>query len=92
LTIENATPQNRLLGTEGQDLTMSCKAVGGTPAPNVVMIIDGQSVANQTQTAQHTFKTISRSYDHKTVTCQASNEAYSQDSMTVSVVMYINCK
>ena len=92
LTIENITPQNRLIGTEGQDLTLSCIAVGGTPAPNVVVIIDGQSVANQTQTAQHIFKTISRSYKYKTVTCQVSNKAYSQDSMTVSVVMYINCK
>ena len=92
LTIENVTPQSKLLGTEGQDLTLSCIAVGGTPTPNVVVIIDGQSVANQTQTAQHIFKTISRSYNHKTVTCQVSNEAYSQDSMIVSVVMYINCK
>ena len=88
----NVTPQNRLLGTEGQDLTVSCKAVGGTPAPNVMLILDGQTVANQTQTAQHTFKTISRYYDHKTVTCQVCNEAYSQDSMTDSVVMYISCK
>ena len=92
LTIENVTPQNKLLGTEGQDLTVSCKAVGGTPAPNVILIIDEQPIANQTQRAQHTLTAINRSYDHKTVTCLASNEAYSQDSMTVSVVMYINCK
>lgn len=25
LNIENVTPENRLLGTEGQDLTVSCK-------------------------------------------------------------------
>jgi hypothetical protein len=50
LIIENATPENRLLGTQGQDLTVSCKAEGGKPAPNVVLIIDGQTVANQTQT------------------------------------------
>ena len=40
LIIENATPENRLLGTQGQDLTVSCKAEGGKPAPNVVLIID----------------------------------------------------
>ena len=92
MTIENVTPQNRLLGTEGHDLTVSCKAVGGTPAPNVILIIDEKPVANQTQSAQHTLTAINRSYDHKTVKCQTSNEVYSQDSMTVSVVMNINCK
>jgi hypothetical protein len=70
LSIENVTPQNSLLGTEGQDLTVSCKAVGGKPAPNVVLIIDGQIVASRIQSVQHTFNTISRSYDRKTVTCQ----------------------
>jgi hypothetical protein len=40
LTMENVTSQRKLLGTEGQDLTLSCIAVGGTPAPNVVVIID----------------------------------------------------
>ena len=39
LSIENVTPANRLLGTEGQDLTVSCTAVGGTPAPNVILIM-----------------------------------------------------
>ena len=91
-TIENVTPQNKLLGTEGQDLTVSCKAVGGTPAPNVILIIDEEPIANQTRRAQHRLTAIDRSYDHKTVTCLARNEAYLQDSMTVSVVMYINCK
>jgi hypothetical protein len=93
LSIENATPENnRLLGTEGQDLTVSCKAVGGTPAPNVVLIIDGHTVANQTQSVQHTFNTISRSYDRKTVTCQASNPAYSQNLLIDVAVVYLNCK
>jgi hypothetical protein len=92
LVIENATPENRLLGTQGQDLTVSCKAEGGKPAPNVVLIIDGQTVANQTQTVQHTFTTINRSYDHKTVPCQASHAHYSQNPMTVSAVIYLNCK
>ena len=90
LRIENATPPIRLLGTEGQDLNVSCKAVGGKPAPNVLLIIDGQTVANQTQSVQHT--SINRSYDRKTVTCQASNPAYSQISLTDSAVVYLNCK
>ena len=92
ISIENATPENNLLGTEGQDLTVTCKAVGGKPAPNVVLIIDGQTVANQTQSVQHTFNTISRSYDRKTVTCQASNTAYSQSLFTDTAVIYLNCK
>ena len=92
LSIENATPENRLLGTQGQDLTVSCKAEGGTPAPNVVLIIEGQTKANQTQTVQHTLTTINRSYDHKTVTCQASHADYSQDSLTDTAVIYLNSK
>ena len=92
LSIENVTPENRLLGTEGHDLTVSCKAVEGTPAPDVVLIIDGQTVANNTQTAQHTLTTINRSYDRKTVTCQASHADYSQNPITDSAVIYLHCK
>ena len=92
LNIENVTPENRLLRTEGHDLTVSCKAVGGTPAPNVVLIIDEQPVANQTQSVQYILTAINRSYDQKTVTCQASNPAYSQNSLTDSAVIYLNCK
>ena len=92
VSFETVIPPSRLLRTEGQDLTMSCKAVGGIPTPNVVLIIDGQTVANKTQSVQHTLTAINRSYDHKTVTCQASNAAYSQNSMTDSSVIYLNCK
>ena len=93
LTIENVTPgNNRLVGTEGQDLTVSCKAVGGKPAPNVALIIDEQYVATQTQTAQHTLNVINRSYDRRTVTCQASNPAYSHNSLTDSAAIYLYCK
>ena len=92
LTIENVTPQNRLLGIEGQNLTVSCKAVGGKPAPNVVVIVDGQTKANQTKSVQYTLNTINRCYDRKTVTCQASNPVYPQDVMTVSAVIYIDCE
>ena len=92
LSIENVTLENRLIGTEGQDLTVSCKAVGGKPAPNVVLIIDGHTVANQSQTVQHTFNTVSRSYDRKTVTCQASNPAFSPISLTDSAVIFLFCK
>ena len=92
LSIDNAAPPSRLSGTEGQDLTVSCKAVGGKPAPNVVLIIDGQSVASQTQTVQHTLTTINSSYDRKTIICQASNAAYSQVLLTDTAVIYLNCK
>ena len=93
LNIENVTTENnRLVGTEGQDLTVACKAVGGKPAPNVVLIIDGQYVANQTQSVQSILTAINRSYDRTTVTCQANNPAYSQNSFTDSAVIYLNCK
>ena len=92
LKIENVTPDSRLLGTESQDLSVSCKAEGGTPSPNVVLIIDGQTLASQTQTVQYTLTTINRSYDRKTVTCQANHADYSQNLMTVSAVIYLNCK
>ena len=71
---------------------MSCKAEGGTPAPNVILMIDGQTVPSQIQSVQCTLNTINRSYDNKTVTCQASNPTYSQNTMTVSAVIYLNCK
>jgi hypothetical protein len=71
---------------------VSCKAEGGKPAPYVVLIIDGQTVAKQTQSVQHTLSTINRSYDHKIVACQTSNPAYSQNPMTVSAVIYLNRK
>ena len=92
LTIENVTPEKRLIGKEGQDLTVSCKAVGGIPAPYVVLIIDEQSAANQRQTVQYTLNAINRYYDRKTVICQASHADYSQKPMTDSAMIYLNCK
>jgi hypothetical protein len=71
---------------------VSCKAEGGKPAPNVVLIIDRQIVANQTQSVQHTLTAINRSYDRRTVTCQANHADYSQNPMTDSAVIYLNCK
>jgi hypothetical protein len=49
VSFENVMPPSRLVRWDGQDLTLSCKAVGGKPTPNVVLIIDGQTVASQTQ-------------------------------------------
>ena len=92
VSFENVAPPSRLLGTEGQDLTLSCKAVGGTPVPNVILILDEQTVVSPTQTVQHTFTTINRSYYRKTVKCQASHADYSQDPMSDSAVIYLKCK
>ena len=71
---------------------MSCKAVGGKPVPNVGLIIDGQTVANQTQSVQPTLTAINRSYDRKTFTCQANHADYSQDPISDSAMIYLNCK
>ncbi len=69
---------------------MSCKAIGGKPAPTVP-ILDGQTKEIQTQSVQYTLNST-RSYDNKTVTCQASNPAYSQNSLTDSAVTFLYCK
>ena len=92
VSFENVASPSRLLGTEGQDLTVSCKAVGGKPVPNVVLIIDEQTLANQIKSVHHTLAVIKRSYDEKTVTCQASKPAYEQDTVSDSAVIYLNCK
>ena len=92
VTIENVTQENRLLGTESQELNVSCKSVGGKPAFTIALIIDGQTVASQTQSVQHTLTTINRSYDRKTVACQASYAADILDSLTDSAIIYLNCK
>jgi hypothetical protein len=90
LNIENDRTNKILVRLDDHDLLMSCKAVGGKPAPNV-LIIDGQTKANQTQSVQYTLNST-RSYDNKTVTCQASNPAYSQNSLTDSAVIFLYCK
>jgi len=71
---------------------VSCKAVGGIPAPIVVLKIDKEYIINRTQSVQHTLNTINRSYHRKTVTCQAGNPAYSQDPISSTAVIYLNCK
>jgi hypothetical protein len=55
LNIENVTPDSRLLGTESQDLTVSCKAEGGTPSPNIVLIIDCQLISENSKCMHYTF-------------------------------------
>ena len=40
LNIENVRTNNILVGFDDHDLPMSCKAIGGKPAPTV-LIIDG---------------------------------------------------
>ena len=92
LTIEHATIEKRLLGTQEQDLVVSCTAIGGIPAPNVALKIEGKSIPSQAQSVQYTFQSIHRSYDQKTVTYQASNPAYLQDPMTYTAMIYLNCK
>ena len=76
LRIEKVTTEQRFLGTQEQDLVVSCTAKGSIPAPNVTLIIEGKSIPSQVQSVQYIFKSIHRSYDQKTVTCQASNPAY----------------
>ena len=71
LRIENVTTEQRLLGIQEQDLVVSCTAIGGIPAPNVALIIEGKYIPSQAQSVQYTFKFIIRSYDQKTVTCSS---------------------
>ena len=65
LRIENVTTEQILLGTQEQDLVVSCTSTGGIPTPNVALIIEGNFMPSQGQSVHYTFKSIHRSYDQK---------------------------
>ncbi|CAC5399924.1 unnamed protein product [Mytilus coruscus] len=62
---DNVLPDDKLQGTEGLDLIITCRAVGGKPTPDVKLLISGSIAATGKQSLQHTLSTISSSYDLK---------------------------
>ncbi|CAG2197910.1 unnamed protein product [Mytilus edulis] len=67
--IENVDQDNKILGIEGQDMTIKCTSMGGQPPPDIKLVILGSNYTGS-RSAQHTFKPHS-SDDGSTVTCQA---------------------
>lgn len=90
--IDNVLPDDKLQGTEGLDMKITCKAVGGKPPPNVKLIISGSTVATGNQFLQHTLATINRSYDRKTLYCYAGHEEILHYPLVDSTKLYLFCK
>ncbi|CAC5394843.1 GPA33 [Mytilus coruscus] len=68
VSLDNMTPDNKIPGIEGQDMTIKCTAVGGQPPPDVNLEILGFTYTG-TQLAQYTFKPY-RDNDDLNVTCK----------------------
>ncbi|CAC5384326.1 unnamed protein product [Mytilus coruscus] len=92
VNIDNVLPDDKLQGTEGLDLIITCRADGGKPPPNVKLKISGSTVAIGNQSLQHTLSTISRSYDRTTITCYAGHEEISHYPLIDSAKLYLFLK
>ncbi|XP_071132688.1 protein turtle-like [Mytilus edulis] len=92
VNIDNVLPDDKLSGTEGLNLIITCRAVGGKPPPNVKLTISGTIVATGNQSLQHTFSTISRSYDRKAITCYAGHDVISHYPLIDSAKLYLFLK
>ncbi|XP_063447530.1 nephrin-like isoform X2 [Mytilus trossulus] len=90
--IENVLQDDKLQGTEGIDLLITCTAIGGQPQPDLKLIISGSTVATGKQSLQHTLTKISRSHDRETLTCYAGNEEISHYSLAKSAKVYLILK
>ncbi|VDI37246.1 Hypothetical predicted protein, partial [Mytilus galloprovincialis] len=85
--IGNVTPYNKILGIEGQDMTINCTAVGGQPAPDIKLVILGSIYAGL-GLAQHTF-TPHSSDDGSTVTCQAGYNQINFNPLSTSAYIHL---
>lgn len=90
--IDNVSLENKLQGTEGLDLKISCKAVGGKPLPDVKLIFSEVTIAKGKQSILHTLPTVNRSMDRMTITCQAGYEEFLHYPLVDSANLYLNCK
>ena len=76
LLVQNKTPNNRLLGTEGQNLVVQCTAVGGDPVPDVTLHIPGLlAVPRGKQSVTYRLQAVERSWDGQTINCTARNNS-----------------
>ncbi|XP_071133273.1 protein turtle-like [Mytilus edulis] len=90
--MDNVLLDDKLQGTEGLDLIITCRAVGGKPAPDVKLLIAGSTVASGIQSLQHTLPSINRSNDRKTIVCYAGYEEISHYALSDSVNLYLILK
>ncbi|CAC5359013.1 unnamed protein product [Mytilus coruscus] len=90
ITIENVTPDNKIPGIEGQDMTIKCTAVGGQPASDVKLVILGSTYIGK-QSAQHTFKPV-RANDGSDVTCRAGYEDIRYYPLNTTAYIYLKLK
>lgn len=88
--IENVTPDNNILGIEGQDMTIKCTAIGGDPPLDVKLVILGSNY-DGSGSAHHTFKPHS-SGDGSTVTCQAGHDQNNFNPLSTSAYIHLMCK
>lgn len=90
IIIENVTPDNKIPGIEGQDMTIKCTSVGGQPPPDTKLVVLGSTYTGK-QSALFTFKPI-RSNDGANVTCQAGYEDIKGYSLTTSANIHLKRK
>ncbi|XP_052063074.1 nephrin-like [Mytilus californianus] len=90
ITIENVTPDNKIPGIEGQDMTIKCTAVGGQPAPDIKLVILGSTYIGK-QSAQHTFKPVGAN-DGSDVTCRAGYEDIRYHPLNTTAYIYLKLK
>ncbi|VDI07095.1 Hypothetical predicted protein [Mytilus galloprovincialis] len=91
LNIQNASTDNKLTGTEGNDLIIECIAVGGIPAPSLSLIVLGTMVQTNVQNVQYFVQKISRIYDQTNISCEANSDAL-DTKMTTTAQIYLNCR
>ncbi|CAC5411897.1 unnamed protein product [Mytilus coruscus] len=87
ITIENVTPNSRIPGIEGQDMTIKCTATGGQPAPDIKLIILGSPYTGK-QSVQHTFKPLGTN-DGSNVTCLAGYQEINSYPLSTSANIHL---
>ncbi|XP_052075802.1 uncharacterized protein LOC127713875 [Mytilus californianus] len=90
ISIENVTPDNRISGIEGHDMTIRCTATGGQPSHDIKLVILGYTYLGK-QSAQHTFKPV-RSNDSSNVTCLAGYEEINSYPLSTSSNIHLMLK
>ncbi|OWF48289.1 Nephrin [Mizuhopecten yessoensis] len=82
--------QNRTIGTEDTNITLTCNARGGVPVNNVSWIKDGATLVTSENTVQYT-KVLTRTDDRAIYTCQSNSPALTSPQ-TTSVLVYLDLK
>ncbi|XP_076110683.1 neural cell adhesion molecule 1-like isoform X2 [Mytilus galloprovincialis] len=89
LTIQNASTDNRLIGTEGQHLHIECVAVQGIPAPMLSLVVLETTVKTGVQELGYILRNIPRIYHTTNVSCIANSDAL-DIPMTTTALIYLN--